>query len=113
MLTAIPNRVALVTGAGSGIGRAVAIGLLAAGYSVVLAGRHQHTLDETVSLAAADERQVLALSTDVTVPSDVVRLFEAIKQRFGDDVPAGGVAGGGPRALMRAEQVSRAAPQAG
>ena len=68
-----PGRVAVVTGAGSGIGRAVARLMLAEGYRVVLAGRREETLRET----AAGHRQALAVPCDVTVPADVERLFAA------------------------------------
>ena len=68
-----PGRVAVVTGAGSGIGRAVARLMLAEGYRVVLAGRREEPLRET----AAGHRQALAVPCDVTVPDDVERLFAA------------------------------------
>jgi NAD(P)-dependent dehydrogenase (short-subunit alcohol dehydrogenase family) len=77
------GRVALVTGAGTGIGRSVALGLLAAGYSVALAGRRQEALDETVTLAGADGARALAVATDVVKPDGVAALFEAIRGRFG------------------------------
>ncbi|MBB6404899.1 SDR family oxidoreductase [Arthrobacter sp. AZCC_0090] len=72
-------RVAVVTGAGSGIGRAVARLLLAEGYRVALAGRREAQLLET-----ADGRpEALVLPCDVTVPDDVARLFAAARQRWG------------------------------
>lgn len=77
------GRVALVTGAGTGIGRSVALGLLGAGYSVALAGRRQEPLDETVSLAGAAGAQALAVATDVANPAGVAALFDAIRTRFG------------------------------
>src|SRR5438046_1989005 len=59
-------KVAIVTGAGSGIGRAVAIGLLDDGYAVVAAGRRAEPLQETVRQAHSDEARALVVSTDVT-----------------------------------------------
>ena len=70
------GRVALVTGAGQGIGRAVALGLLRNGYRVALCGRRQETLDETLTLAAGAEG--LAVATDVSKPDQVAALFQAI-----------------------------------
>lgn len=72
--------VALVTGAGSGIGRSVAIALARAGYSVVLAGRTKARLDE---VALEGGPATLALPTDVTQPASVDALFEEITRRFG------------------------------
>ena len=72
-------RVAVVTGAGSGIGRAVARLMLAEGYRVALAGRREAQL-----LATADGHpEALAVSCDVTAPDDVARLFEQVRQRWG------------------------------
>ncbi len=73
-------KVALVTGAGSGIGRAVSVALGAAGYSVVLAGRRAEELEKTARLAGAD---ALAVPTDVSRPESVIHLFERIRERFG------------------------------
>ncbi|WP_269854219.1 SDR family oxidoreductase [Streptomyces sp. RPT161] len=76
------QKVAVVTGAGSGIGRAVALALAGAGWSVALAGRREEALRETARLA--DEGAPLAvLPTDVTVPEQVDALFEAVRERFG------------------------------
>jgi NAD(P)-dependent dehydrogenase (short-subunit alcohol dehydrogenase family) len=72
--------VALVTGAGSGIGRSVALALAGAGYSVVLAGRRKAPLDE-VALEAGSA--TLPVVTDVTQPASVDALFAEIKTRFG------------------------------
>jgi NAD(P)-dependent dehydrogenase (short-subunit alcohol dehydrogenase family) len=78
-----PKRVALVTGAGSGIGRAVSIGLLRDGYSVVLAGRRADRLEETAREADEHGTRALAVPTDVTDPDSVQRLFEAVRAAFG------------------------------
>ena len=75
--------VALVTGAGSGIGRAVTLGFLRAGYAVVLAGRRLATLLDTVALAEAAPERTLCLATDVADPSAVARLFEGAQEQFG------------------------------
>ena len=71
-----------MTGAGSGIGRAVSLGLLADGYAVALAGRRQEALDETVRLTNTPER-ALAVATDVTDPESVARLFTKTQSAFG------------------------------
>jgi len=77
------NRVALVTGAGSGIGRAVSIALNAAGYSVVLAGRRAAELERTSAMAENRGAPMLAMPTDISQPDSVRALFARIKQTFG------------------------------
>ena len=79
----ILNRVAIVTGAGSGIGRASALALLKAGYSVVLAGRRQDALDQSVAQAGDAASRALGVSTDVADPTSVKNLFDTAKNRFG------------------------------
>ena len=74
------ERVALVTGAGSGVGRAVAIGLAADGFAVVLAGRRADALDETASSLTTEH---LVHPTDVSDVDSVDALFAAIDARFG------------------------------
>src|SRR5579885_2095763 len=76
-------KVALVTGAGSGIGRATALALVREGYSVVLVGRHAQTLEQTAAQAKADARRVLSVVADVSDPASVQRLFEKTKDTFG------------------------------
>jgi NAD(P)-dependent dehydrogenase (short-subunit alcohol dehydrogenase family) len=78
-----PEKVALITGAGSGIGRAIAIQLFSDGYAIVLAGRRRAALDETAQLAGAEEGRTLVFPCDVANPKDVAALFEAINARFG------------------------------
>ena len=75
-------RIAVVTGAGSGIGRAVAAALLAEGYHVALAGRRAEALDETAALAAAGDR-ALTVPTDVTQPDAVDALFARVRDTWG------------------------------
>jgi NAD(P)-dependent dehydrogenase (short-subunit alcohol dehydrogenase family) len=75
------NPVALVTGAGSGIGRAVALALSQAGYAVVLAGRAAHSLAATA--AEAGGRPVLAVPTDVGDPAAVHSLFQRLRETYG------------------------------
>ncbi|WP_338676326.1 SDR family oxidoreductase [Streptomyces sp. SCSIO 30461] len=78
---------AVVTGAGSGIGRGVALALAASGWSVALAGRRTEPLEETAAMAAADSRSdavdVLCVPTDVTSPEAVMSLFTAAREGFG------------------------------
>ena len=76
-------KIALVTGAGSGIGRAVALGLLNDGFSVVLAGRRPEPLQALADEAAARGQTALAVPTDVTQPASVDRLFDTVESRFG------------------------------
>jgi len=76
------HRVAIVTGAGSGIGKASALALLRVGYCVVLAGRRTEALLQVAAESGAGER-VLPLSTDVSSPVSVRALFAATKERFG------------------------------
>ena len=76
------EKVIVITGAGSGIGRAVALAFLAQGDAVVLAGRRLEALEETVFLGGAGER-ALAVATDVADPASVNALFEASVDRFG------------------------------
>lgn len=77
------HKVALVTGAGSGIGRATALALLAEGFAVVLAGRRRDALEQTAALAGADAGRALVVPTDVTDPNSVNALFNATRSAFG------------------------------
>jgi NAD(P)-dependent dehydrogenase (short-subunit alcohol dehydrogenase family) len=78
-----PKKIALVTGAGSGIGRAAALGLLTDGFTVVLAGRRPEPLQALVDEAAARGQTALAVPTDVTDPASVQALFDTIETTYG------------------------------
>ena len=78
-----PGRVALVTGAGTGIGRAAALALLGAGYRVVLAGRRAEPLAQTAAMSGVDAGHALAVPTDVTNPESVAALFARAVAAFG------------------------------
>jgi NAD(P)-dependent dehydrogenase (short-subunit alcohol dehydrogenase family) len=78
----VTDKIVLVTGAGSGIGRAVALAFLAQGDGVALAGRREAALKETADLAGAGER-ALVVPADVTRESEVAALFAATAERFG------------------------------
>jgi len=77
------GKIALVTGAGSGIGRAVSVALQAAGYSVALAGRRAAELEKTAALAVQSGGKVLRVPTDVSQPESVHALFAKTKEAFG------------------------------
>ncbi|GGX12093.1 SDR family oxidoreductase [Streptomyces chryseus] len=74
------TKIAVVTGAGSGIGRAVALALAGAGWSVALAGRRAGPLEETAREAGGE---TLCVAADVSLPADVDRLFGAVRERYG------------------------------
>ncbi len=76
-------KIALVTGAGTGVGRAVAIALAKAGYSVVLAGRRREPLDAVAAEINATGAQALAVSTDVSKRDSILALFATVKSTFG------------------------------
>jgi len=74
------KKIALVTGGGTGIGKAVALALDGAGYQVVITGRRQEPLDETVKESGGG---MVAIAADLTDPDSVATLFAALKARFG------------------------------
>jgi NAD(P)-dependent dehydrogenase (short-subunit alcohol dehydrogenase family) len=82
MNASISPRTAIVTGAGSGIGRACAQALVADGWQVAFVGRRRDALDESVA-ACAEPKHGLAVPTDVGDPASVAALFAAVQQRFG------------------------------
>jgi NAD(P)-dependent dehydrogenase (short-subunit alcohol dehydrogenase family) len=79
----VSEGVAVVTGAGSGIGRAVTVGLLGAGYRVALAGRREQALRETLAAAPGASNRALVVPTDVTDAETVHALFERVVGEWG------------------------------
>lgn len=77
------SKVAIVTGAGSGIGKAVALALLREGYAVVLAGRRKDALEAAARSGQAAGARALAVPTDVSDPSSVRALFAKTREAFG------------------------------
>jgi NAD(P)-dependent dehydrogenase (short-subunit alcohol dehydrogenase family) len=77
------QKIALVTGAGSGIGEAASVALAEAGFTLVLAGRRQDRLDRVASVIRGRGGQALALHADVADPASVAALFAEIETRFG------------------------------
>ncbi len=94
------SKIAIVTGAGSGIGRAAALALLNAGYWVALAGRRAQPLEEVAAHSGAGDC-ALAVPTDVTDEQSVIRLFETCVRHFGSlDVVFNNAGGGAPAVLL-------------
>jgi len=79
----VDKKVALVTGAGSGVGRAVTLALLRAGYSVALAGRRPDALERTVAEAGEHSERTLVVPTDVCDPAAIRALFAQTQATFG------------------------------
>jgi NAD(P)-dependent dehydrogenase (short-subunit alcohol dehydrogenase family) len=77
------QRVALITGAGTGIGKAVALALMREGYAAVLAGRRKEKLEETATEARALGSKSLVVPTDVSEPEQIKALFAATRETFG------------------------------
>jgi NAD(P)-dependent dehydrogenase (short-subunit alcohol dehydrogenase family) len=77
------NKVAIVTGAGTGVGKAAALALLKAGYSVALAGRRADLLEVAAAEGKASGSKALVVQTDVGVPESVRALFAKTKEAFG------------------------------
>ena len=80
--TGLP-KVALITGGGTGIGRASALALLRDGWSVALAGRRTALLEETQEMAGDDAPRSLAVTTDVTDPDSIAALFARVREEYG------------------------------
>ena len=78
-----PTRIAIVTGAGSGIGKAVSMALLKEGYGVVLSGRRPALLEQAAAEADPSKSSSLVVPTDVTDPESVARLFKKTQAAFG------------------------------
>jgi len=77
------DKVAIVTGAGSGVGKAAALALLGEGYSVAFAGRRKELLEAAIAEGKAPESRTLAVPTDVGDPASVRNLFARTKEKFG------------------------------
>ena len=77
------QKTAIVTGAGTGIGNAVATALLGAGYRVALAGRRREPLEQAIATTGAEAARALAVPTDVADPASVAALFASVQQAFG------------------------------
>jgi len=77
------EKVAIVTGAGTGVGRAAALALMKAGYAVALAGRRKDKLDEVAAEGAGAQGKSLVVPTDVADPGSIKALFAAVKARYG------------------------------
>ena len=91
------GKIAVVTGAGSGIGRASALALLNNGYKVALAGRRKDALDETAKMAGNNTPSAMAVPTDVTKRDDIVALFAKVKATWGRlDLVFNNAGGGAP-----------------
>src|SRR5207237_7331352 len=80
---AAQGKIAVITGAGSGIGRATAHSLLEAGWNVVLAGRRRDMLEETAQLAGMTPPRTLAVPTDIRNPAQIEGLFAAAQNTYG------------------------------
>jgi NAD(P)-dependent dehydrogenase (short-subunit alcohol dehydrogenase family) len=77
------GQIAVITGAGSGIGRATAHALLDAGWNVVLAGRRREMLEETAALAGEMPPRTLVVPTDIRDPAQIAALFDAVQATYG------------------------------
>ena len=77
------SKVAIVTGAGTGVGKAICAGLLSVGYSVVMAGRRQEVLEAAEREVSGEGASTLLVPTDITDPSSVSALFAATVKAFG------------------------------
>jgi NAD(P)-dependent dehydrogenase (short-subunit alcohol dehydrogenase family) len=78
----IKDKIALVTGGGSGVGRSAVLALIKVGYTVIVTGRRMDPLNETLEIANVSDRS-LAVTADVSDPSSVDALFEKIKETYG------------------------------
>jgi len=91
------GKIAVVTGAGSGIGRASSLALLKNGYKVALAGRRKDALDETAKMAGNNAPNAMAVPTDVTKRDDILALFAKVKATWGRlDLVFNNAGGGAP-----------------
>jgi 7-alpha-hydroxysteroid dehydrogenase len=101
----LTDRVAIVTGAGKGIGRGIALAFAEAGADVVCAARTASDLEETVKLVGERGRRALAVTTDVTRTADLENLVARAKQEFGRiDVLVNNAGGTGPRPALQTSE---------
>ena len=81
-MTEAKNKIAIVTGAGTGVGRAASLALMNAGFTVVLAGRRMEKLEETAQ-ARRNAGKSLAVSADMTDPGSIAALFAKVMETYG------------------------------
>ena len=77
------HKIAIVTGAGTGVGRAAALALMSVGYAVALAGRRRDKLEEVARAGAATPERCLVVQTDIADPAAIKALFATVKETFG------------------------------
>ncbi len=97
MTSDVKHPVAVITGAGSGVGRASALALLRDGWSVALTGRRMERLEQTQQMAGEDADRSLAIVSDVTMPDSVSALFARVREEYGRlDLLFNNAGGGSP-----------------
>lgn len=101
MTDSATGRIAVITGAGSGVGRASALGLLRHGWTVVLNGRRMERLEETQAMAGDDAARTLAVAADVSNAEGVAALFAQVRDTYGRlDMLFNNAGGGSPPVLL-------------
>ena len=101
MTDSTTQRIAVITGAGSGVGRASALGLLRHGWTVVLNGRRPERLEETQAMAGDDAARTLAVAADVSNAGGVASLFAQVRDTYGRlDMLFNNAGGGSPPVLL-------------
>ena len=101
MTDATTQRIAVITGAGSGVGRASALGLLKHGWTVVLNGRRIERLEETQAMAGDDAARTLTVAADVSNAEGVSALFARVRETYGRlDMLFNNAGGGAPPVLL-------------
>ncbi|MDE2968062.1 MAG: SDR family NAD(P)-dependent oxidoreductase [Chloroflexota bacterium] len=101
MTNSATGRIAVITGAGSGVGRASALGLLRHGWTVVLNGRRMERLEETQAMAGEDAARTLAVAADVSNADGVASLFARVRETYGRlDMLFNNAGGGSPPVLL-------------
>lgn len=97
-MKSLADQTAIVTGAGSGIGRGVALALAKEKVNMVVSGRREHKIEETAEMISESEREVLAVQADVSQPEDVDMLVKSTIDKFGSVdilINNAGIGGGG------------------